>query len=239
MAQLCFWQILIEHRKIVAEVKEGLHRITFWQCAASNVEHPTLRHTIYLSTQVAKAPTEINFLIVSKEASVETIHTPIVGTAYHQTSTCCPHHLAHIIVLPLIFLYSFKESATTERITIAINVTSTGSCILEKCSVVLGKQLRLTGCSFRMPVHKVDECVKPTFRHLYITIEQYIIFILHLPQCTIVTFRKTIIAIKNNSTHCRKLLLKKRKRSIGRSIICYNNVSNSLRVLQHRWQETT
>ena len=103
---------------------------------------------------------------------------------------------------------------------------------------MFGTQLRLTSSHILMRIHKLQQCVHPTFCDLHIAVQQHIIVIVHLLQGTVISTGKAIILVKHYGSNRRKLITEQRQRIICRSIISNHYVCHLSRMLYHRRQET-
>ena len=112
--QILIRQTLIEHRQVIAEVQECLHRIALRQCSATYMIHITIWHTDDSSSTDSQSPTEVYLLIMRKKPSVESTGLPIVLRANQQCSASRPMAVRLIIILPVITLHRFKNTASTE-----------------------------------------------------------------------------------------------------------------------------
>ena len=90
-----------------------------------------LRNTIDFPTMYTQAPTEINLLVMSKEASVESASLPIIVAPYKQAGSCGPQHLACFIILSLVFLHIFENPASAEGIAKTVDESTGSAGILE------------------------------------------------------------------------------------------------------------
>ena len=115
--KLLVGQTLIEHRQVIAEIQERLHRITFRQRATSNVIHITFWQADNPPPFDAQSPTEVYFLIMCKETTVESSHLPVVCRTDHQTGSRGPQHLGTHIILSVIIFHRVKDASPAERIT--------------------------------------------------------------------------------------------------------------------------
>ena len=155
----------------------------------------TLGHTINLSSLQSHAPAEVYLLTMGKETLVKSPHHTIVGSTHQHTGTCGPHHLRNRVILPLIILNITEYPATTEGITVTIEIATTGSCIFKGRMITLRKQFGLAGGNIGMTVHKLHQRLQPMGRYLHIRIEQHIIFCLYLGQGTVVSTSKSPITV--------------------------------------------
>lgn len=107
--QIAVGQVLVEHREVVAEVEEGLHRVRLRQCAATHMVDFTLREAEDALSHPVKTPAEVYLLVVGKEPSVESSGAPVIGGAYEQTGTGGPQHLLRVIVLAVVVLHRVEN----------------------------------------------------------------------------------------------------------------------------------
>ena len=231
LVKLFIGQTFIKHGKIIAEIEEGLHGIALRERSSSHMIDVTLWQAIYLSSANTQSPTEVDFLIMRKETTVKSAHSPIVGRTNHHSSTCCPMYFLPEIILSVILFYRLEHTSATEGITITVDETSACSSILKSVAVIDGKELRLTGCHFRMYIHKLDKGCQPMMGHLNIRVEQQIILCVYLFQRFIVAFSKSPVFIKRNGSARWKLAGKHSERLVCRGIICHIDYSFILGVL--------
>ena len=140
----------------------------------------TLRNAIDFPTHQAQTPTKVYLLIMSKKTTIKSACLPIIRRTDHHARTRSPQYLLLIIILAIIAFYRTENPATTERITIFIQKTSTGAGILKTVLVIFCQQFRLTGCHLKMGIHKLDKRSKPMMTHLYIAIQKHIVVGLYL-----------------------------------------------------------
>ena len=140
----------------------------------------TLRNAIDFPTHQAQTPTKVYLFIMSEKAAVKSSCLPIIRRTDHHARTRSPQYLLLIIILAIITFYHTENPATTERITIFIQKTSTGAGILKTVLVIFCQQFRLTGCHLRMGIHKLYKRSKPMMTHLYIAIQKHIVVGLYL-----------------------------------------------------------
>ena len=139
-----------------------------------------LRHAEDTPSEVVESPAEVDFLVVCKEALVESANSPEVVTTYHQAGSGRPKHLHNVVVLSLVFLHGLEDAATAVGVAIAVDVASACSCVLEVVTGVLRQKLRLACCRLGMGVHEVDERTEPVFADFHIAVEKHIIRCAHL-----------------------------------------------------------
>ena len=138
--------------------------------------------------------------------------------------------------MPIVTFYRFKDTTTTERISITVQKTSTSSGIFKTVSIVYGQQLRLTSSHFLMDIHKLYQGCQPMVRHFYIRIQQQIIFGINLCQCLVIAFGKTPVLFQQDSLALRKLALQQIHRLIRRGIVSHIHYSLVTRVIQNGGQ---
>ena len=135
LAQFVIGQALVEHRKVVAEIKIGLARIALGQSASAEMIDLAVGNTHYLASLKAQTPAEVYFLVVGKEAPVESVGIPIVLGAHQNTGTSSPEYFLSIVVLTVIALHGIEYPAATEGITVFVYKPAASPCILERIFV--------------------------------------------------------------------------------------------------------
>ena len=175
VGELVVGQILVEHGEVVAEVEEGFHGVALGQCAASHMIHSALRHTHNGTTQEAEPPTEVDLLVMGKEATVETAHPPIVFGPNHEAGPGGPVYLGHIVILSSVGLDRVENATATERVAVFVEQTARCTCIFKLVAGKHGEQLGLAGSDLRMGIHVAAQRGEPSGRDLHIGVEQHIV----------------------------------------------------------------
>ena len=131
-----------------------------------------LRHTDNAVSTGTQTPTEIDLLLMCKEAGIKAAHLPIGLGADHQGRAGSPEDIGHRVVLPAVFLHGVEDAATAVGIAKAVKVTARSPGVLKVGAGVLGTQLGLAGCHLRMALHVVMQRLQPPLGCLHIGVEQ-------------------------------------------------------------------
>ena len=174
--QFFFWQVFIEHGEVIAEVEVRLAWVALGQCASTIMEGRTLGYASHFSTHKVEAPTKVYLFVVGKETTIESASLPIVFTPDKQAGTCCPEHVEGFVILSTVFLYSFKNSASTIGITVSVDISSRGASILETGGGDIAEQLGLASGNVLMLLHILKHGCKPAFSDSNIAIQEKVIF---------------------------------------------------------------
>ena len=236
-AELFVGQVFVEHRQVVAEVEEGLHRVALRQRAAADMVHLTFGDAHHASSSLSQSPTEVNLLVVGKEAGVECSRLPIVFGTDHQTGTRSPQHIHRIVILSVVALHGVEDTAAAQRIAEAVEEAAGGTGILEAVLVGLTEQFGLTGRHVVVRVHILLQRREPVVCHLHVGVEQHIVVGLYLSQRTVVAVGKAVVAVEHERLHFRELLCEHLHRIVGRGIVGHPYLRVVARVFQHGGQE--
>ena len=233
VVQFLVGQTLVEHRQVVAEVQERLHRIRLRQRAATHMIDVAFGQTVELAATNAQTPAEVYLLVVGKESAVQSATVPIVLPSDHQRSTRCPQNLRSIIILPVVVLYRVEDASTTERIAIAVKVSPTRPGILELILIIYREQLRLTGSHLRMHVHKLYHRRQPVVRHLDVRVQQQVVFGINLLQGLVIAVGKAPVLVQHDELALRELPPEQFQRLVGGRIIGHIYRRLVARIVQH------
>ena len=115
--KLLVGQTLIEHRQVIAEIQESLHRITLRQRTASHMIRLTVRQAHDATPHDSQSPAEVYLLIMGEEAGIQSSCLPIILRPNHQGSTRCPENISGRIILAIVRLHRLKDTTSTEGVT--------------------------------------------------------------------------------------------------------------------------
>ena len=215
MLQLAIGQAFIQHRQVVAEVQEGLHRVTLRQRAATYVVHVTIWNADDTATTNAQSPAHINLFVMGKEPGIESVYSPVIGAADEERGACGPQDIGYVVVLSVVGLDGVEDSTTTEGIAKAVEIATAGTGILKAVLIKDGEQLGLTGSHIGMGIQVLDHRGEPMVGNLDIGVEQQVVLGLDLCQSPVVTLGKAPVLIQHNQLYLGVMLLQERQRIVG------------------------
>ena len=236
MAQLRFGQIFVKKKKIIAEIKVGLLRITLVERSTAHMINTGLRQCVNFSATCKQAPTEVYFLHVSKEEFVEPAGTPVGTAAHHHCSACCPKDWGYTVILSIVNLYGVKYTSAAIRVTVTVNIASRRTGILKAGLVLIIEYLWLASNGFRVGFHEFKYGGKPAWRNLHIGIQKYIIFCIDLLKRLVIATGKTVVLVKEQQPHRGKHIADYLYRVVGRCVVG-NNYFSLRSIFHHFGQE--
>ena len=198
-------------------------RIGLRQGAATYMIHLTVGQAVHLSASLSQSPTEVYLLIMCEETSVKTANLPIVVAPDHETGTRSPKHLCGSIILSVVLFHRIKYPASAERIAITVNESTACTSIFKAVMVVYCQQFRLTSRHIRMAVHKFHQRRKPVVGHLYIGVEQHIVFRLYVGESLIISVGKTPVLLQHYQRHVGMVLSQPFHGVVGRRVVGNND----------------
>ncbi len=84
----------------------------------------TLRNAVDLPTHQAQSPAEIYFLIMGKEAAIQSACLPVILGTDHHAGTRSPEHFLLVIILSVVALHGLEDAAAAERIAELVEETT-------------------------------------------------------------------------------------------------------------------
>ena len=175
-------------------------------------------------------PAQIYFLHVCKKALVKATYTDIQVGAYTQGSTRSPKNRHLCIVLAFVRLTSTEYASATIRITIAVYHAATRTGILEGVPPSFTYDFWLYCTHPRMNIKILNQWRQPSGGCADIAVKQHHIFVMPVQgfYSAIVSARISMVLIEIYRVYpTRELGLKQLARPIRRTVVCYNDPSES------------